>query len=499
MSSIEEICSYFKNDPVGYASVVLGIRLTKDQESILESLCIKPYHTLVRSANNLGKSFIAAVAACYMFDCWNPSITLITAPTMTQIENVIFKEMRSLLAGRNFGRGKGFAPKAAELFDTFNHCVLGITATSADAFKGRHDAAISIICEELTAVEPTFVDVAHTMLAGEGHFFLGIFNPVDQASKAFTCEMDAYRSKSYHVIELSALKHENIINELQGLPAAIPNAIRLEQLRNNIALWCEEVVEPQESDFEFDGKWWKPGPNAECCLLGRWPSQAATNIWTLSMFQKCCEYEGNFGHPLDIQCGVDFAAYGNDDSCIAIRKGECLIHVEAHNGWGPMQLCSRVKTLVDEMHKRFGLKQTDKIQICCDDTGIGAAAKEHFQDTNYCYKPINFSGRSHSPHLYRHRRDEIHFTIADRARKGNVSFKHVPKWISDELRTQLLAPKYKMDLSGKRVVEPKDKTKELLGKSPDMADAVLLSFMEIGSPVNIVQPQVIKEKRKWLV
>ena len=126
--------------------------------------------------------------------------------------------------------------------------------------------------------------------------------------------------------------------------------------------------------------------------------------------------------------------------------------------------------------------------------------REHFIGKEYNFIPINFSGRSHSPHLYRNRRDEIHFECATKAKEGLVSFKHIPKWQQDELRLQLLAPTYHRDLSGKRVVEPKDKTKELLGHSPDMADAVLLAYMDVNAkPIELRKPEIKKVERKWLV
>jgi hypothetical protein len=46
----------------------------------------------------------------------------------------------------------------------------------------------------------------------------------------------------------------------------------------------------------------------------------------------------------------------------------------------------------------------------------------------------------------------------------------------ERLVTQLTAPKYWMDSSGRIVVEPKDETRKRLGRSPDNADALLLAF-----------------------
>lgn len=444
-------------------------------------------------------TFIEACAALYMFDCYDPSITIITAPKFEQIQKNLFKEIRSL--GKIHHKLYELPPKAPELFDNFNHMILGITANTPDSMKGIHDAAVSFIVDEMAGVEPEFVSAIHTMLGGDGYFMLSCFNPTNQASVAFTAELDAQRTNSYHLFELSALKHPNIIAELQGLPAPYPNAIRLERLRENINLWCEVVKDvPKDTDFEFEGQWWRPSADGECAILGRWSTNASVNIWSMNMFLKCIENVGDFGHNHDIAIGIDCAAYGDDDSVIVVRRGTCLVHVESHNGWGARQLSGRVKEIVDDYTAKYSLRHFEKIPIVCDDTGVGMQMREHFMGTDYNFIPINFSGRSHSPHLYRHRRDEIHFEMADKAKAGQVSFKHIPKWIQDELRLQLLAPTYCRDLSGKRVVEPKDKTKEIIGKSPDMADAVLLCYMKIDSDkIEHKAPDVKKTDRKWLV
>jgi hypothetical protein len=44
----------------------------------------------------------------------------------------------------------------------------------------------------------------------------------------------------------------------------------------------------------------------------------------------------------------------------------------------------------------------------------------------------------------------------------------------------MLAPAWDVDTAGRRAVEPKDVTKEKIGRSPDDADAVNLAYLETG-------------------
>ena len=51
---------------------------------------------LVRSANNQGKTFAAACLASWFFDSFAPSVTLATAPSMAQVRDLLFKELRTV-------------------------------------------------------------------------------------------------------------------------------------------------------------------------------------------------------------------------------------------------------------------------------------------------------------------------------------------------------------------------------------------------------------------
>ena len=68
-----------------------GVKLTEDQKKILRSvLTNRP--TIVESAHGCGKSYLAALLACWFHETHPDSIGLITAPVNRQISEIIFKE-----------------------------------------------------------------------------------------------------------------------------------------------------------------------------------------------------------------------------------------------------------------------------------------------------------------------------------------------------------------------------------------------------------------------
>src|SRR5204862_5609926 len=118
-------------DPVGYARDVLGVRLTPDQEAILRHLLVPPCVVNVPSGNNTGKSFVAAVAASWWYDSFNPGVVYTTAPRKEHVVNVLWGQLR--LLRQRAGLDSDFiGPKAPQMYDTPEHFALGITAAKGE-------------------------------------------------------------------------------------------------------------------------------------------------------------------------------------------------------------------------------------------------------------------------------------------------------------------------------------------------------------------------------
>lgn len=471
----------YRSDPIGFARVFLGVTLSDDQKHILTSLHQPPHRVMVRSCNSAGKSFIAAVAALHCWTCYNPSVVIVTAPTAAQVQRILFKELRAL--GHVYA--DLFLPKASVLYHTPQHQIIGYTSGTSVAFQGLHTGTVSAIVDEATGVDGEFIEAIEPMVAGPGHYTLLLYNPTDASSYVYQLE----RAGKSHVVHLSALNHPNITAELTGQPAPFPNAVRLGRLREMIDLWCDPADDPKPEDFQFEGRWWHPSPVGEIRLLGSWPSQPCNAIWSQALFDRCCANDGQDG---PIQVGCDVAAFGDDDTTIAVRRGTRLIFTERHNGWSPNQTAARLK----DLSQQYRVSPTHNPPVVIDETGVGVAVTCLAEKYNFV--GCNFSSRPRQPDQFRHRRDELHFDLCDAARKNNVSFKHIPSDQREALRLELLAPMYEIDASGKRCVEPKKKIKERLGASPDLAEAVLLAYASVNADVFEVKPPVINRPQRQL-
>jgi WD40 repeat protein len=133
----------YRRDPIGYAKEVLKVELTPMQAHIAEALLVPPHRVLVRSANNVGKSFLSAVLVNWFYDCFNPGICITTAPEARTVKDTCWKEVRVLrnrrvLQGVSPGiRGVEFSPDGRLLVSSGFSTTLGIWDAGTGRALGR--------------------------------------------------------------------------------------------------------------------------------------------------------------------------------------------------------------------------------------------------------------------------------------------------------------------------------------------------------------------------
>ncbi|HKB41322.1 MAG TPA: hypothetical protein VKD72_33160, partial [Gemmataceae bacterium] len=125
-----------------------------------------------------------------------------------------------------------------------------------------------------------------------------------------------------------------------------------------------------------------------------------------------------------------------------------------------------------------------RIPVFIDDDGVGGGVTD--QADGYCFVGVSGASVARDPDGYPNRRSELWFAAADRARRRQLDLSRLPRASQDRLRQQLMAPTWKLDSAGRRVVERKEETKEKLGRSPDDADGFNTSFCEHVGGLGIV-------------
>lgn len=464
----------YASDPIGYSRDVLGVRWWAKQQEIAEALLKPPYRVLVKACHKVGKTHLGGGLVNWWFDSFDPSIVLTTAPTDRQVHDLLWKEVRM-----QRGRRGGFpGPQKPRLESSPDHFAHGFTARDGDSFQGHHSEHTLIVFDEAVGIAPTFWETAESMFGGEGHGWLAIFNPTDTSSQAYVEELTG----NWHVISMTALEHPNITAELADRPPPFPAAIRLGWLQDLLKKWTTPVNgKPRATDINWppgSDQYLRPGPLAEARLLGRWPSQATNSVWSDGVWQASERTE--LPEPKEApEIGCDVARFGDDFTSIHVRCGPCSLHHETANGWGTDETAGRLKQLADWWGKRAGIEGR-KVLIKVDDDGVGGGVID--QADGYNFQGLSGAQRAFLEEDYPNRRSELWFATAERANDGRLDLTRLPADTLRELRRQALAPLWKVDGQGRRVVEPKDDTKKRIKRSPDDIDAMNLAYAGSAMP-----------------
>lgn len=498
--------SRYKDDPVGYARDVLKVTPTPDQERIARAVLEPPYRVLVKSGHNIGKTFLAAWLVNWWYDTRNPGVVISTAPDARSVSDVLWTEIR--LQRQRSDLPSPFAPKAPLLRDPANaedHWAKGYTAASGEGFQGRHRERMLFVFDEAEGVDAAFWRTTESMFQPDGNCaWITILNPTTTTSQSYLEEQTTGPDglPKWRIFSLSALDHPNIAAGLANRekvargekpdPLPVPAAVTLEQVEGWLNDWFEPIpageIDP-DLDIEFpkgSGKWYRPDPDGEARVLGRRPTAGSCAVWTERLWKRACETTLN---PVltDIpEIGCDVARYGDDKTEIHSRVGPCSLEHEEHGGWDTVRVADRLMERADQLAKWYTDRRPPQavpldpktIRIKVDDTGVGGGVTDILRSHGYGVVAVNSGEAADSNDRYPRVRDELWFSTKDRAKAGKLDLTRLPEKVRATLQIQALAPIWWPTPDRRRTVEPKEKTKERIGRSPDGMDAVNLAYYE---------------------
>lgn len=475
----------YQTDPVGFIVKELGITLWEDQITAAVELTKPPYRVFCCASHTVGKTYLAACLALWMAFCFPDSITLSTAPTQVQVEDLLWKLIRSLNnIDQSIMIGKG-APKFEVTKSWYG---LGRTPSSGDSFQGYHSKSgdMLIIMDEAVGIDnPEVWEAVHGMDNDRVRIFI-ICNPTDISSIAY----QEYISNYYSKIHISGLNHPNVKAFAKGEPPPFPGAIQGEHWFNLLKKWSD-VVDPRyvkDTDIEFppdSGEHYRPGALALSRLLGEWPIEAGESFFGALHIKRLLgteymdrdfnrEYDGTvWGERLQI--GIDIARKGNDFSCVSIRYENMIVQHDRIHGLDTVELFEHVRENVGYASSTYEVYEYD-IPIVVDITGLGAGLFDLLSKAGYNVMDLNFAQRAIDKSIYANARTELYGILADRCKNKDIILdKEIADLYGHLISQQLLGSIYTYDRQGRYILIPKDKISKNIGMSPDDTDAIALA------------------------
>lgn len=162
--------------------------------------------------------------------------------------------------------------------------------------------------------------------------------------------------------------------------------------------------------------------------------------------------------------GCDPAEYGDDRTAIAFRQGRTVFRIEYHTKKGPMEVAG---ILANYWHEH----RPDALFV--DKIGVGSGIVDRLKELNIPVIGVNSAERANDAERYANKRAEMWWAMKEWLEDGPNRLPRDAALIAD-----LSAPSYKYRSNSTRLVESKEDMKKRGIRSPDGADAIMLTFAE---------------------
>jgi hypothetical protein len=160
---------------------------------------------------------------------------------------------------------------------------------------------------------------------------------------------------------------------------------------------------------------------------------------------------------------VDVARFGADRSVVAIWVGLTVVELLIYSKLSTVELSSHIKDLI----AKHGIHPNS---VIVDSDGVGGGVADIIRGTNF----INNAKALHDQN-FSNLKSQCYVKLSELFKEGRISINVLEPSVIDDLTQELLAVKLKdIDKDNKVQVASKDDMKKILGKSPDLSDALMM-------------------------
>ncbi len=500
----------YRANPAKFAYDVLGSIYWHKQERSARAVATHR-RVAVKSANGVGKTYLAADLALWFLCCYQPSIVLTTAPTWRQVRHVLWEEIR-----RRFVNAKQKMPGtllATRIKVDEGWFAIGLATDRPDKFQGFHARNILIILDEASGIPDPIWDAAETIAVGQNNKILAIGNPLRTDGRFYRI----FRDRSgWLKLTISALEHPNIT----GNGRQIPGAVTLPYLEDRLTDWCERLESfssssssscsagtydegeglspPEHMDqpragpdsqhsgfsgsppvrepgtinsqldhtpdtFTFNGNCYRPNNLFRARVLGEFPDAGDESLISLRWIEAATEDNRTLPAEGIRRAAADIARFGDDSTVIGFRIGPVVKHFDVVHGSDTMEVAGKIKNLAYDLSPQA---------IAIDSIGIGAGVVDRlFEMGVEGVEAVNVSKPAFDVERFANRRAELYWGLRERFHTGDIV---IPR--EEKLIEELASIKYLITSRGQIQIESKDKMKRRSASSPDRADMLALLF-----------------------
>lgn len=424
----------WKNDPVVFAKESMNIDLVSWQKELAESVLTED-RISVRSAHGVGKSFGLSVLAMWWMLTREPAVIACTAPSAHQLEDILWSQIYEL---------KSFLlPELQELVeigkekitisDKKNCYIVARTARQEkpDAFQGFHSANMLLLVDEASGVADKIFEVGAGAMSTKGAKTIMTGNPT---------RTTGYFYKSFHE---NSDSWYNI----------------------KVSAFDSPTVDQKYIDF-IAKEYGEDSDPYRVRVLGEFPESDSVGIIKRAVLMNCVENTDIIPYG-DVVWGVDPARGGGDRCALAKRKENAVIdNIYSHRYPDTMDFA-------DYIYQEYAVTEDNEkpVRIFVDVVGMGGPILDRLKRMGLPAVGVHPQDKSARNDCFK-KKDELIWKMKRWFERGYTVMTEDMQLIKELTTVRGTFS----DRNGLFTVESKDEYKQREGKSPDLVDALALTF-----------------------
>jgi len=451
------------SDPVMFVEKILKAKPQKWQAEALRAVASHD-RVSIASGHGVGKTAFQSWLVLWWLLTHYPCKVAVTANTAHQLSDVLWTEIDK------WARKLPDSWKALLEFKSDKIALKGASDSFAvartsrrenpEALQGFHSENMLFLCEEASGIPDVVFQVGEGAMSTPGAKTVMCGNPT--RSEGFFYE-----------------SHHNQRHRWKAMTVSCHDATAV----------SEQFLEGMAEKYGEDSNVYRVR------VLGQFPTQSDDVLLPLYLVEEAMKRDVEASPTTPVVWGLDVARFGGDRSAIAKRQGQVLL--EPIKTWQGKDLMEMAGIVLSEYEAcPWALRPT---AIYIDSIGVGAGLADRLRELDMPAVAVQVSETASLKDRFNRLRDEL-FWSAREWFEGRDVF--IPE--DDTLTQEITGIRYKYLSNGKLKVESKDEMKKRGQRSPDVADAFVLTFAENGAIAagyskSYTRNQTLRPNTGWIV
>ena len=476
----EELRIIWRHDPVLYAKQRLGMSPTWQQMEIINAVSKFGSKVTVRSGHGTGKSASICCIIFWMLECINSPRIPMTAPSSNTLRDVIFAEL---------AKWRSNSDEISRALNLPEELWLG------NLFRMTQDRVMSVVSpNQIFAVARTARPENPTALAGFHQSSIrisddgrSIVEEGEGGELLFIIEESAGVDDKIFEVASGALSSKGSRLLMVGNPTKVDGFFARSHKQDRASYTClhfrssdSPLVEDKYHE-ELVRKFGEGSNVVRVRSLGEFPLADDDVLIGLDLTEPCLLREAYPDEHLPKVLGVDVARFGSDRTVFVLRQGRNVLDIAVHAKDDTMTTAGRIIKYIKERGAQF---------INVDEIGLGAGVVDRLKElvkelelNNVYVQGVGGADKSDDRTIFDSNdaqplrfRDSLWLRAQIFFRDEKPSLILAPKDHAEDLVGELSTTKYRIDSSGRLVMESKDEMKRRGLRSPDIGDAMNLTL-----------------------